>query len=59
MSITTDNVERKVILEKAFRTCFQVFARKQDKTIEEQGEMDDGLLYVLAAGNDSLDAQTL
>ncbi|CBJ27580.1 hypothetical protein Esi_0075_0065 [Ectocarpus siliculosus] len=58
MSISSDNVDRKVILEKAFPTCFHVFARKRDKTTEEQVEMDDGLLYILAAGNNSQEAQT-
>ncbi|CAB1096640.1 unnamed protein product [Ectocarpus sp. CCAP 1310/34] len=58
MSISRDNVDRKVILEKAFPTCFHVFARKRDKTIEDQVEMDDGLLHILAAGNDSDEAQT-
>ncbi|CAB1112833.1 unnamed protein product [Ectocarpus sp. CCAP 1310/34] len=58
MSISRDNVNRKVILEKAFPTCFHVFARKRDKTVDEQVEMDDGLLHILAAGNDSHEAQT-
>ena len=58
MSISRDNVDRKVILEQAFPTCFHVFARKRDKTIEDQVEMDDGLLHILAAGNDSHAAQT-
>ncbi|CAN0341091.1 unnamed protein product [Ectocarpus sp. 6 AP-2014] len=58
MSISSDNVDRKVILEKAFPTCFHVFARKRDKTTEEQVEMDDRLLYILAAGNNSQEAQT-
>ncbi|CAN0443214.1 unnamed protein product [Ectocarpus sp. 12 AP-2014] len=58
MSISRDNVNRKFILEKAFPTCFHVFARKRDKTVDEQVEMDDGLLHILAAGNDSHEAQT-
>eukprot|EP00903_Cladosiphon_okamuranus_P014899 g13796.t1 len=58
MSISRDNVDRKVILEQAFPMCFHVFARKRDKTIEDQVEMDDGLLHILAAGNDSHAAQT-
>ncbi|CAN0441584.1 unnamed protein product [Pylaiella littoralis] len=41
MSISRDNVDRKVVLEKAFPTCFHVFARKRDKTIQEQVEMDE------------------
>ncbi|CAB1116215.1 unnamed protein product [Ectocarpus sp. CCAP 1310/34] len=57
-SISKDNVDRRVILEKAFPLCFHVFARKRDKTVEEQVEMDDGLLYILAAGDDSHEAQT-
>ncbi|CAN0465870.1 unnamed protein product [Ectocarpus sp. 12 AP-2014] len=56
MSISRDNVDRKVILENAFPTCFHVFARKRDKTVEDQVEMDDGLLHILAAGNDSHEA---
>ena len=35
MSISRDNVDRKAILEQAFPTCFHVFARKRDSTIEE------------------------
>ncbi|CAB1116244.1 unnamed protein product [Ectocarpus sp. CCAP 1310/34] len=58
MSISKDNVDRRVILENAFPICFHVFARKRDKTVEEQVEMDDGLLYILAAGDDSHEAQT-
>ncbi|CAB1102471.1 unnamed protein product [Ectocarpus sp. CCAP 1310/34] len=58
MSISKANVDRRVILEKAFPICFHVFARKRDKTVEEQVEMDDGLLYILAAGDDSHEAQT-
>ncbi|CAB1105891.1 unnamed protein product [Ectocarpus sp. CCAP 1310/34] len=58
MSISRDNVDRKVILAKAFPTCFHVVARKRDKTIEDQVVMDDGLLHILAAGNDSDEAQT-
>ncbi|CAB1116431.1 unnamed protein product [Ectocarpus sp. CCAP 1310/34] len=58
MSISKDNVDMRVILENAFPICFLVFAQKRDKTVEEQVEMDDGLLYILAAGDDSHEAQT-
>ncbi|CAM9767386.1 unnamed protein product, partial [Laminaria digitata] len=57
MSISRDNVDRKDILEQAFPTCFHVFARKRDNTIEEQVDMDNGLLYILAAGDDRTEAQ--
>ncbi|CAB1101988.1 unnamed protein product [Ectocarpus sp. CCAP 1310/34] len=58
MSTSRDNVDRRVVLEKAFPICFHLFARKRDKTIEEQVEMDDGLLYFLGAGADRHMAQT-
>ena len=58
MSISRDNVDRKAVLERAFSTCFHLFARKRDNTVEEQVEMDDGLLYILGAGDDSVEAQT-
>lgn len=40
------------------RSCVYVFARKRDETVNDQVGMDDGLLHVLAAGNDGHDAQT-
>lgn len=58
MSISRDEVDRKAVLERAFSTCFHVFARERDNIIEEQVEMDDGLLYILAAGHDNMEAQT-
>lgn len=58
MSISRDNIDRKVVLEQAFPTCCHVFARKRDKTVEEQGEMDDALLYILGVGDDTHKAQS-
>lgn len=36
MPISRDNANRKAILEKAFPTCFYVFACKRDSATEEQ-----------------------
>ena len=58
MSISVDNVDRQVVLERSFPTCFHLFARKRDRTIDEQVEMDDSLLYILDAGDNSAKAQT-
>lgn len=58
MSTSRDNVDSRVVQKKAFPTCFHLFARKRDKTIEEQVEMDGGLLYTLGAGGDRHMAQT-
>ncbi|CAM9623129.1 unnamed protein product, partial [Hapterophycus canaliculatus] len=32
MSTSRDNVDRRIVLERAFPTCFHLFARKRDKT---------------------------
>ncbi|CAB1113970.1 unnamed protein product [Ectocarpus sp. CCAP 1310/34] len=58
MSISVDNVDRQLVLERAFPTCFHLFARKRDRTIDEQVEMDDSLLYILDAGDNSSKAQS-
>ena len=57
MTISRDNVDRKAILEQAVPTCFHVFARTRDNTIEQEVDMHDGLLYILAAGDERAEAQ--
>ncbi|CAB1110488.1 unnamed protein product [Ectocarpus sp. CCAP 1310/34] len=57
LSISVDNVDRQVVLERSFPICFHLFARKRVRTIDEQVEVDDSLLYILDAANNSAKAQ--
>lgn len=53
MSVRRDNVDRAKLLQKAFPTCFHIFARKRGKAVEEQVDTDDHLLYILPAADEA------
>jgi hypothetical protein len=49
-SVSVNNIEdRLTLLQQVFPVSYHVFARKRDRTKEEQVRMDDHLLYVLGA----------
>jgi hypothetical protein len=52
-SVSVNNIEDKLtLLQQVFPVSYHVFARKRDRTKEEQVRMDDHLLYVLGATSD-------
>jgi hypothetical protein len=52
-SVSVKNIEdRLTLLQQVFPVSYHVFARKRDRTKEEQVRMDDHLLYVLGASSD-------
>eukprot|EP00953_Heterococcus_sp_UTEX-ZZ885_P007851 4717-Heterococcus_DN1.PRE.1 len=52
-SVSVNNIENKLtLLQQVFPVSYHVFARKRDRTKEEQVRMDDHLLYVLGATSD-------
>lgn len=57
MSTSRDKVTRVKILRATFPTCFHIYARKRGKSTVDQVELDDHLLYILTAGDDSDVAQ--
>eukprot|EP00611_Tribonema_gayanum_P013373 TRINITY_DN2425_c0_g1_i4.p1 TRINITY_DN2425_c0_g1~~TRINITY_DN2425_c0_g1_i4.p1 ORF type:complete len:351 (+),score=51.32 TRINITY_DN2425_c0_g1_i4:260-1312(+) len=53
-SVTVENIESRVaLMQRLFPVSHHIFARKRDSTTNEQIEMDDHLLYVLAATSDA------
>lgn len=52
------NVGRKAVLEQTFPTRLHTFTRKRDRITLKQLEMEDGIVHVLAAGDDSHEVQT-
>ncbi|KAG5189672.1 hypothetical protein JKP88DRAFT_301020, partial [Tribonema minus] len=51
-SVTVENIESRVaLMQRLFPVSLHIFARKRDGTAHEQVEMDDHLLYVLAAAS--------
>jgi hypothetical protein len=52
-AVSVNNIEDKLtLLQQVFPVSYHVFARKRDRTKEEQIRMDDHLLYVLGATSD-------
>ncbi|KAG5185655.1 hypothetical protein JKP88DRAFT_311408 [Tribonema minus] len=53
-SVTVENIESRVaLMQRLFPVSYHIFARKRDGTANEQVDMDDHLLYVLAATSDA------